>query len=49
MALGVFGSALRTLKPPKITFIVGLAVAIGVVCTCVSPWLHKGSNGNFEG
>ncbi|KAH0535614.1 hybrid signal transduction histidine kinase H-like [Cotesia glomerata] len=46
MALGVFGSALKTLKSPKITFIVGLAVAIGVVYTCVSPWLHEDNSKN---
>ncbi|CAD6240226.1 GSCOCG00002565001-RA-CDS [Cotesia congregata] len=47
MALGVFESALRTLKSPKIPFIVGLAVAIGVVYhTCVSPWLHQDDSKN---
>lgn len=51
MALGIFSSALKTIKDTNITIIVTVAIAIGVVYRCVLPWLDDDSddksNGNY--
>ncbi|XP_057333623.1 putative uncharacterized protein DDB_G0282499 [Microplitis mediator] len=49
MALGIFSSALKTIKDTNITIIFTVAIAIGVVYRCVSPWLDGDSDKSHDG